>query len=81
MCETIINTGSYNLAVKLDNENNQLLAYDNKDDLVNKHSEGILTTVSSELALKIEQQLNISLSKYGVNIFDENISMEDIDYA
>ena len=81
MQEAIINSKLYTLAIKLDSDNNQLLAYTCSDSLINHSTEGILNEVNSEIAKKIEQQFNIKLSNFGVSVFDEKISMEDKDYV
>lgn len=77
MQEAIINTKLYSLAIKLDSDNNQLLAYDCSNNLINYSSEGILNEVNSEIAEKIEQRFDINLMEFGISVYDENILMEE----
>jgi hypothetical protein len=59
----------HKIAVRVDEENNLLYAFDlDLDNNVDESSEGILNYVNAELANKIEDSLGISISKYGVAI-------------
>lgn len=66
-----------NMFIKADNDNMLIFT----SDIVGKHyidssSEGILQEINSKSAAKIEKDLNIKLSDYGVSIIDESFSME-----
>ena len=64
--------------IKVDEENKVLLS----SDIINTQyidisSEGVLKEVNSYIALKIEDKLNINIVDYGVEIFDEGISVSN----
>ena len=62
----------YNLAIKKDEENKLLLAYDLRNNEIQEHTEGILKEVNQEIADLIQQRFDIKLSDYGIKIVDSN---------
>lgn len=62
----------YNLAIKKDEENKQLLAYDLRNNEIQEHTEGILKEVNQEIADSIQRDLDIDLCDYGIKIVDSN---------
>jgi len=63
--------------IKADNDNMLIFASDIVDrEYINPSSEGIVQEINSKSAAKIEKDLDIKLSDYGVIIIDERISME-----
>lgn len=66
----------YQIAIELSTENKELLAYDYRGGEINLSSHGVLNAVNSELGASIQSHFNIRLSAYGVEISDEEISME-----
>lgn len=61
-----------NMLIKVDEENELLFAYDIIESaFINYESEGILTEVNAEIALKIKKELNIDIADYGVSICDD----------
>ena len=63
--------------IKVDNDNMLIFASDIVDKYyIDYSSKGILQEVNSKSAAKIEKDLDIKLSDYGVSIVDESISME-----
>mgnify|MGYP000556007829 FL=1 len=66
----------YLTAIKLDEENNLLFAYDIKDDIIDEHSEGILSEVNEVMYQKIALHFLIKPEDYGVYIGDR-VTKED----
>ncbi len=63
--------------IKADNDNMLIFASDIVDkQYIDCASEGILQEINSKSAAKIEKDLDIKLSDYGVSIIDESFSME-----
>jgi len=58
----------YLTAIKLDEENNLLFAYDIKDNIIDEKSEGILSEVNELMYQKIASHFNIKPEDYGVSI-------------
>ena len=72
----------YLTAVKLDKENNLLFAYDIKDNIkdniIDEHSEGILSEVNKLMYQKISSYFKISPEDYGVYISDRLTKEDEI---
>ena len=66
----------YNMAIVLDTSNEMLLDYSHKNKEIDISSEGILKAVNAEISESIENHFKIELSDYGVEIYDESITME-----
>ena len=63
--------------IKADNDNMLIFASDIVDkSYIDTQSKGILQEINSKSAAKIEKDLDIKLSDYGVKILDECILME-----
>lgn len=60
----------YNLAIKKDEENKQLLVYDLRNNEIQEHTEGILKEVNQEIADSIQRDLDIDLCDYGLKVVD-----------
>ena len=58
----------YLTAIKLDEENNLLFAYDIKDNIIDEQSEGILSEVNELMYQKIASYFQIKPEDYGVSI-------------
>ena len=58
----------YLTAVKLDEENKLLFAYDIKDNIIDEPSEGILSEVNELMYQKISSHFHIKLENFGVQI-------------
>ena len=58
----------YLTAVKLDEENKLLFAYDIKDSIIDEQSEGILSEVNEVMYQKIASYFHIKLEDFGVQI-------------
>lgn len=59
-----------NTMVRIDSDNNVLLAFDVKNEIVDDFSEGILTEVSPFMFEKIKVGLNINPNDFGVECVD-----------
>lgn len=66
----------YLTAIKLDEENKLLFAYDIKDSIMDEQSEGILSEVNELMYQKIASYFNIKPEDYGVSIGDR-VTKED----
>lgn len=66
----------YLTAIKLDEDNNLLFAYDIKDKIIDEQSEGILREVNEVMYQKIASYFHIKPEDYGVFINDR-ITKED----
>ncbi len=76
MLEDILHVESDNLVIKLDIDNNILLAYDCID--INELSnEGILNEVGLELSSSISTYFKINIEDYGVSIVHDEIELID----
>lgn len=69
-------TAVCDMFIKVDEENKILLV----NNIVNNSamdisSEGILKEVNSDIAIKIEDKLNINIVDYGVEILDDSLSV------
>lgn len=62
----------YNLAIKKDEENKLLFAYDLRNNEIQEHTEGILKEVNQEIADLIQQRFDINLSDYGLKVVDSD---------
>ena len=58
----------YLTAIKLDEENKLLFAYDIKDNIINEQSEGILSEVNEVMYQKISSHFHIKPEDFGVQI-------------
>ena len=58
----------YLTAIKLDEENKLLFAYDIKDKIIDEQSEGILSEVNQVIYHKIELHFHIKPEDFGVQI-------------
>ena len=58
----------YLTAIKLDEENKLLFAYDIKDNIINEQSEGILSEVNEVMYQKIASHFHIKPEDFGVQI-------------
>jgi len=58
----------YLTAIKLDEENKLLFAYDIKDNIINEQSEGILSEVNEVMYQKISSYFHIKPEDFGVHI-------------
>ncbi|MBD3795636.1 MAG: hypothetical protein IE881_06855 [Epsilonproteobacteria bacterium] len=58
----------YLTAVKLDEDNELLFAYDIKDNLIDEQSEGILSEVNDLIYQKISSYFHIKPEDFGVQI-------------
>lgn len=58
----------YLTAIKLDEENKLLFAYDIKDNIIDEQSEGILSEVNEVMYQKIASYFNIKLEDFGVQM-------------
>jgi hypothetical protein len=58
----------YLTAIKLDEDNKLLFAYDIKDDIIDEQSEGILSEVNELMYQKIASYCKIKPEDYGVSI-------------
>ena len=58
----------YLTAIKLDEENKLLFAYDIKDKIVDEQSEGILSEVNEVMYQKISSYFHIKPEDFGVRI-------------
>ena len=58
----------YLTAVKLDEDNKILFAYDIKDNLIDEQSEGILSEVNELMYQKISSHFHIKPEDFGVQI-------------
>lgn len=68
------------MSIKVDEENRLIFASDIiSGEIIDTASEGILREVNSYIATKIENELNINIVDYGVEIFDETISISNED--
>ena len=65
--ETLI-IKEYLTAVKLDEENQLLFAYDIKDKIIDEQSEGILSEVNEVMYQKISSYFHIKPEDFGVRI-------------
>ena len=62
--------------IKVDEDNKILLSSDIVDkEFIDASSQGILKEVNSYIAKKIEDKLNINIVDYGVEVFDESVSV------
>ncbi len=66
----------YLTAIKLDEDNKLLLAYDIKDNIIDEKSEGILSEVNEVMYQKIASYFHIKPEEYGVYIGDR-VTKED----
>ncbi|MBW6487519.1 hypothetical protein [Sulfurimonas sp.] len=62
----------HNMAIKKDEENKLLLAYDFKDNEIQEHTEGILKEVNQEIGDAIQQYFNVNLTDYGLIVINED---------
>ena len=58
----------YLTAIKLDEENKLLFAYDIKDNIINEQSEGILSEINEVMYQKIASYFHIKPEDFGVQI-------------
>ena len=58
----------YLTAIKLDEENKLLFAYDIKDNLIDEQSEGILSEVNEVMYQKISSYFHIKPEDFGVQM-------------
>lgn len=58
----------YLTAIKLDEENQLLFAYDIKDNLIDEQSEGILSEVNEVMYQKIASHFHIKPEDFGVQM-------------
>ena len=58
----------YLTAIKLDEENKLLFAYDIKDNIIDEQSEGILSEVNELMYQKISSHFHIKPEDFGVQI-------------
>ena len=58
----------YLTAIKLDEENKLLFAYDIKDKIIDEQSEGILSEVNEVMYQKISSYFHIKPEDFGVHI-------------
>lgn len=58
----------YLTAIKLDKDNKLLFAYDIKDKIIDKQSEGILSEVNELMYQKISSHFHIKPEDFGVQI-------------
>ena len=58
----------YLTAIKLDEDNKLLFAYDIKDKIIDEQSEGILSEVNELMYQKIASHFQIKLEDFGVQI-------------
>ena len=58
----------YLTAIKLDEENKLLFAYDIKDKIIDEQSEGILSEVNEVMYQKIASHFHIKPEDFGVHI-------------
>jgi len=64
--------------IKVDEDNKILLSSDIVDkEFIDASSQGILKEVNSYIAKKIEDKLNINIVDYGVEVFDESVSVHN----
>ena len=61
-------TKEYLTAIKLDEENKLLFAYDIKDKIIDEQSEGILSEVNEVMYQKIASHFHIKLENFGVQM-------------
>ena len=66
----------YLTAIKLDEDNKLLFAYDIKDNIIDEQSEGILSEVNGLMYQKIASYFHIKPEDYGVYI-DDRVTEED----
>jgi len=66
----------YFTAIKLDEDNKLLFAYDIKDKIIDEQSEGILSEVNELMYQKISSYFKIRPEDYGVSI-DDTVTKED----
>ena len=66
----------YLTAIKLDEDNKLLFAYDIKDNIIDEKSEGILSEVNEVMYQKIASYFHIKPEEYGVYIGDR-VTKED----
>lgn len=66
----------FNMAIKIDDNTKELLAYDVKNGVAELESEGILKEVNQELYNALETQLNINPNEYGIEINNEEVSLQ-----
>lgn len=66
----------FNMAIKIDDNTKELLAYDVKNGVAELESEGILKEVNQELYNALETNLNINPSEYGIEINNEEVSLQ-----
>ena len=66
----------YLTAIKLDEDNKLLFAYDIKDKIIDEQSEGILSEVNELMYQKIALYFKIRPEDYGVSI-DDRVTKED----
>ena len=58
----------YLTAIKLDEENKLLFAYDIKDNIINEQSEGILSEINEVMYQKISSYFQIKPEDFGVQM-------------
>ncbi len=63
------------LAVKKDENDKLLLAYDIEDDIVREETEGILREVDTEVGEEIAKFFKIKLDEYGVTMHSDSTIM------
>lgn len=66
----------FNMAIKIDDNTKELLAYDVKNGVAELESEGILKEVNQELYNALETHLNINPNEYGIEINNEEVSLQ-----
>ena len=67
-----------NMFIKVDNDNMLIFASDIvHGEFIDSANNGILKEVNSTTAIKIEKDLDITLSNYGVSIIDEEYTLFD----
>ena len=66
----------YLTAIKLDEDNKLLFAYDIKDSIINEQSEGILSEVNEVMYQKIASYFHIKPEDYGISI-NYRVTKED----
>lgn len=66
----------FNMAIKIDDNTKELLAYDVKNGVAELESEGILKEVNQELYNALETNLNINPNEYGIEINNEEVSLQ-----
>ncbi|MDX4028342.1 hypothetical protein [Aliarcobacter skirrowii] len=74
--DTVITIDGFNMAIKVDEDNKELLSYDLRDNIVIESSEGILKEVNQELYNALETHLNINPNEYGIEINNEEVSLQ-----